>query len=204
MYDFLRGAVASLDAGGQLSLEVGGVGYLLRISEHTRSRLPLDGSTVRVYTRLVVREDDLLLFGFGDPAERVAFDLLTGVQGVGPGVALAILSRFAVAELRQVLARKDALALKSVKGVGTKSAERITLELSDKLSRIPVPQDELPAEDLAVERQHGTAADEARQALVALGFSHREAIDTLARIAEPEHDAAHLLRKALVLLRGGA
>lgn len=202
MYDFFRGAVASLDAAGNLCFEVGGIGYRLRISEHTRMRLPLDGSTVTVYARLVVREDDLALYGFADPAERAAFDLLTAVQGVGPAVAMTILSTFAVGELRQVLFKKDIRALKQVKGVGAKSAERMVLELHDKVERIPVPRHELPEEDLELGAAAGTAADEARQALVALGFGNREAVEALAQVAEPDHDAEHLLRQALLVLRG--
>ena len=92
MYDFLRGTVANVDATGRLSLDVNGVGYSLRISDHTRRQVPMDGQPVTLFTRLVVREDDLILFGFHDAAERAAFDLLTSVQQVGPALALAVLS----------------------------------------------------------------------------------------------------------------
>ena len=103
---------------------------MLRISERTRLALPLDGSTVTVLARLIVRDDDLLLFGFSDSGERACFDLLLAVQGVGL-VALALCSSFEPAELQQVLLVNLA-ALTKVKGVGKKSAERIILELSDK------------------------------------------------------------------------
>ncbi len=199
MYDFFKGSVISLDTAGRLSLAVGGVGYLLRISEQTRGRLPLDGSEVVVHARLVVREDDLLLFGFADPAERAAFDLLTSVQGVGPTVALGVLSAYAVGELRQLLVRKDVAALKKVKGVGAKSAERITLELHDKVDRIPSPFDPTVLDQAGMPPD--AALDEARQALVALGFSNKEALDALGRVAAQASDAEHLVRLALGLLR---
>jgi len=198
MFDFFRGSVAHIDTGGNLAFDVGGVGYSLRVSEQTRGRLPLDGSPVTVYARLAVREDDLQLYGFSDPAERAAFDLLTSVQGVGPAVALAICSAYPVAELRQVLLRKDVRALGKIKGIGPKSAERIALELHDKVERIPAPFGELPAS----EQPTGDAVvDEARQGLVALGFGNREAVQALGRVAEPGMGAEELLRLALGTLR---
>lgn len=200
MYDFLKGQVAHLDIHGRLTVEVNGIGYSLRVSEQTRQALPLDGSTATIWTRLVVREDDLLLFGFADIAERAAFDLLTTVQGVGPTVALAVLSAYGVGELRQLLLRKDAAALRKVKGVGAKSAERIALELHDKVEHIPAPYADMGE----AERGEGPAegpADEARRALVALGFANREAIDAIARVHEPAMPADAILRAALGVLR---
>lgn len=195
MYDFLRGAVAALDAAGRLSLEVGGVGYLLRISEQTRRRIPLDGSAVTLHVRLVVREDDLLLFGFADPAERAAFDLLTAVQQVGPNVALAILSALGTDELRRILLTRDAKALRGVKGVGPKLAERLVVELADRVERIPAS---LPAAGAGAPMR---AAEEAQRALVVLGFGAKEAADALAAIAEPGRPAEELVRLALARLR---
>ena len=197
MYDFLRGRVVAIDAGNRLSFEVGGVGYSLRISEQCRKIIPLDGTAVTVWVRLIVRDDDLILFGFSDGAERAAFDLLTAVQQVGPGVALAVLSHYGVAELRRILATKDVAALKKVKGVGPKSAERIALELSDKVERIPAP---LSASATAHD-SGATAAAEAHRALVVLGFSPKEASDALARVAKPGTPTQELLRAALAVLR---
>lgn len=199
MYDFLRGRVANLDTSGNLSLEVAGVGYRLRVSAQTRQRLPLDGSTVTVHVRLVVREDDLLLFGFADPAERAAFDLLTAVQGVGPAMAMAVLSAHPVPDLRAILLTKDVAALRQVKGVGPKSAERMVLELHDKVDRIPGPLGQLASDGGS--QVLTTAADEARQALIALGFGNKEAMAALAKVADPAADAEDLLRRCLNVLR---
>ena len=194
MYDFLRGQVASLDPSGRLSLDVGGVGYSLRVSEHTRRHIPLDGSQVTMFVRLVVKEDDLVLYGFHDAAERAAFDLLVSVQQVGPVVALAVLSALGVAGLRQALATRDAAALRQVKGVGAKTAERLVLELADRLERIPPPTG-APAGAPA------GGIEEAQRALVVLGFPGKEAADALARAARPGMSPEELLRAALALLR---
>jgi Holliday junction DNA helicase RuvA len=198
MYDFLRGTVANLDTSGRLSLEVAGVGYSLRISEQTRSRIPLDGSIVLIYVRLIVREDDLILFGFYDPAERGAFDLLTSVQQVGPAVAMTVLSELGVGELRRALISRDVGRLRKVKGVGPKTAERIVLELVDKVERIPAP---LLTTEVGVPPTGAAAIDEAHRALVVLGFSSKEAADALAKTAKPGIGSEDLLRGALSLLR---
>jgi Holliday junction DNA helicase RuvA len=199
MYDFLRGTVVSLDTSGHLSLEVGGVGYSLRISEATRRSIPLDGQPVLVHVRLQVKEDDLVLFGFSDVAERAAFDLLLSVQQVGPAMAMAILSGMGVGEIRRALAGKDAAAFRQVKGVGPKSAERIVLELADKLERLPepaaTPSGGRPAAG-------ALAVAEAQRALVVLGFSPRESAEALERVAAPGVAAEELLRGALAILRG--
>ncbi len=195
MYDFLRGTVVSVDAGGRLSLDVGGVGYSLRISEQTRAQIPLDGRPVTVHVRLQVKEDDLVLFGFSDVAERSAFDLLVSVQQVGPAVAMAVLSTLGVARLRDVLLTRDTATLRKVKGVGPKSAERIVLELADKVERIPAP---IAAGDAS---GAGQAVEEARRALVVLGFSAKDASDALAKVAAPGLGSEDLLRQALALLR---
>lgn len=196
MYDFLRGAVAALDASGRLSLDVNGVGYLLRVSEQTRRRIPLDGSPVTVHVRLVVREDDLLLFGFADPAERAAFDLLTGVQQVGPNVALAILSALGTDELRRILLTRDSKALREVKGVGPKLAERIAVELADRVERIPAS---LPVPGAVASPLR--AVEEAQRALIVLGFGAKEATDALAAVQAPGKSPEELVRLALGRLR---
>ena len=195
MYDFLRGSVAALDAAGRLSLDVGGVGYLLRVSGQTRQRIALDGSAVTLHVRLIVREDDLLLFGFADAAERAAFDLLTGVQQVGPNVALAILSALGTDELRRLLLTRDVKSLRAIKGVGPKIAERIIVELADRVERIPAS---LSSTGTTTPLR---ATEEAQRALVVLGFGAKEAADALAAIASSGKPSEDLVRLALARLR---
>ena len=204
MYDCFTGQIRHLDADGRLSLVVSGVGYLLRISERTRQALPLDGSTVTVLARLIVREDDLLLFGFSEAGERASFDLLLTVQGVGPQVALALISTYGPNDLQTILLDKDIAALTKVKGVGRKSAERIILELSDKAERIPVP---LPGfrEEGATPPAAQAVAEQVRQGLVALGYGPKEAERALAQAqtdATASLNAEELLRTTLAILRG--
>ena len=198
MYEFLRGTVAHIDTGGRLALDVNGVGYSLRVSDTTRRRIPLDGRAVTVWTRLVVREDDLILFGFHDVAERGAFDLLTSVQQVGPAVALAVLSFLGVDELRRILVAKDVKGLTKVKGVGAKTAERIVLELADRIDRIPMPMGAAPSAGSA---PASGPVEEATRALVVLGFAPKEAADAAAKAAQPGLSAEEVLRAALGVLR---
>ncbi len=201
MYDFLRGTVANLDVTGRLSLDVNGVGYSLRVSEQTRRNIPLGGQTVTIHVRLIVREDDLILFGFADAAERAAFDLLLSVQQVGPAVALAVLSHLGVGALRQALIDRDATALRKVKGVGPKSAERIVLELADKVERIPAPLHIAPSGAARIAPAGVLAVEEALRGLVVLGFGTKEATDALAKIQQPGLASEQLLRAALGVLR---
>jgi Holliday junction DNA helicase RuvA len=198
MYDFLRGTVVSVDAGGRLSFDVGGVGYSLRISEQTRRAIPLDGQPLTLHVRLQVKEDDLVLFGFVDVAERAAFDLLLSVQQVGPAVAMAVLSALGVGELRRALAARDVAAFKRVKGVGPNTAERVVLELADKVERIPAPASAIAPPGGATGMQ---AVEEAQRALIVLGFGAKEAADALAKAVKPGIAAEELLRSALTLLR---
>ena len=192
MYEFLRGSVASIDVDGHLTLEVHNVGYRLRVSEQTRHLLPLDGSTIMVHTRLLVRDDGWHLFGFADVAERAAFDLLCSVNGIGPAVALSLCSAYSAGELRQLLANKDAKALQQVKGVGAKGAQRMALELHDKVERIPVP---------VIVGTQSAGMEEAHQALVALGFNGKDAQKALESIEEQHDDPEILLRLALSRMR---
>lgn len=199
MYDFLRGTVANLDVSGRLSLDVNGVGYSVRVSDQTRRTIPLDGRTVIVHVRLIVREDDLILFGFADVAERAAFDLLLSVQQVGPAVAMSVLSHLGVSDLRGALTARDVAALKKVKGVGPKSAERIVLELADKVEKIPAPL------GAAVRQATGGGSlqgvEEAQRGLIVLGFGAKEAADALAKVQQPGMASEQLLRAALGVLR---
>jgi Holliday junction DNA helicase RuvA len=198
MYDFLRGTVASVEASGRLSLEVGGVGYSLRVSEHTRRAIPLDGQPVLIYVRLQVKEDDLVLFGFCDVAERSAFDLLLSVQQVGPAMAMNILSTLGVAALRAALSSRAVASLRQVKGVGEKSAERIVLELADKIDRLP-----LSASGSTVGRSGAgmQAVEEASRGLIVLGFGAREVAAALQQVGAVGLNAEELLRAALGVLR---
>jgi Holliday junction DNA helicase RuvA len=185
----LRGRPAGL-RGDALVLEVGGVGYLVTATQSALRRAQgVDEVTVEVYTH--VREDALQLYGFADPAERELFEHLLSVSGVGPKVALAIVSGSPPAELRRAIALEDTARFVAIPGIGKKTAQRVVLELREKLGA------EAAAE---VETRPGAAPElVARDALVELGFSVVEAEQALAGVdpgLEPEERVRRALRKA--------
>jgi holliday junction DNA helicase RuvA len=151
----------------QILVDVQGVAYELDVPMSTFYNLPAAGAAVALYTHLVVREDAHLLFGFGTEAERRAFRQLNKVNGIGARTALAVLSGLSVAELAQAVTLQESGRLTRIPGIGKKTAERILLELKDKLGA-----------DLAtvvgVHRAAPTSADIVH-ALVALGYSDKEA-----------------------------
>jgi len=168
-----------------LVLDVGGVGYLLQATPRALRRASGVGE-VALETYLHVREDTLQLFGFADTAERELFELLLSVQGVGPKVALAIVSGSPPAELRRAIVLEDTACFEAIPGIGRKTAQRVVLELKEKLGAAP----DAPASD-------GDAPHlVARDALVGLGYSVLEAEKALAQV-DPDLPAEERVRLAL-------
>jgi len=160
----------------QLTLEVQGVGYEVDVPMSTFYNLPAVGERVTLYTHLVVREDAHLLYGFASEAERKAFRQLLKISGVGARTALSLLSGMSVAELVQAVATQEAGRLIKVPGIGKKTAERLLLELKDKLGA------EITA-GVAVNRA-APAADDVLNALLALGYNEKEARFALKQMPE--------------------
>ena len=183
------------DAGGVVEIETaGGVVYEVEVPLTVLQRLPPPAVPVELRTVQVVRADAVELYGFLDDGERELFRRLMKVSGVGARLALEVLSAYPAHRLARALAEKDVNALKQVKGVGRKTAERLVLELSDKVA------------DLAVAGASGPAgatvapvAQEAVAALVALGYSFTDADDAVRRVLENggAESAEELIRKAL-------
>ncbi len=190
MIAFVTGRVVAKTATHAV-VDVGGIGLSLAMSTRSLASLPAEGDEVTVHTYLHVREDELSLFGFESAEERMLFEQLIGVQGVGPKVALAVLSSLSPDALHEALSREDVAVLSSVPGVGKKTAQRLIIELKDKL--------DLP--DLAGAGPRSGAVAEARDALVSMGFSPAEAADAL-RDAPPDATAEGALRSALKVLGG--
>lgn len=186
MIAFLTGRLARKGSSFAL-LDVGGVGYRLHMSTRSLSELPAEGDDVTVFTHLHVREDELSLFGFESLAEQEAFELLLTVSGVGPKVALATLSSLSAEALAQAVASQDVALISSVPGIGKKTAQRIILELADKLDSGGPLGATSPYGD-------GAASAEARAALLAMGFS---AAETASALNGGSGDAQSLLRHAL-------
>jgi Holliday junction DNA helicase RuvA len=164
----LTGTLAEIGADHAV-LDVGGVGYLVQASARTLSAIGAVGGTVMLLTEMQVREDSMTLFGFGSAGEREWFRLLTGVQGVGGRVALSILSTLDAEELSRAVAGQDKAMIARANGVGPKLAQRIAMELKDKVGGVAIgPAGSLP------KAVAGVGAD-AVSALANLGFKPAEA-----------------------------
>jgi len=151
----------------QILVDCHGVGYEIDVPMSTFYNLPALGESVALLTHFVVREDAQLLYGFATPAEREAFRQLIKISGVGPRMALSVLSGLSLTELAQAVSSQDAARLTKVPGVGKKTAERLLLELKGKLGP-----------DLNLPNQAGQGSDnqgDIQQALLALGYNDREA-----------------------------
>jgi holliday junction DNA helicase RuvA len=190
MIALISGKVA-VRRGDHVVVDCGGVGYRLAVSAETLKHVPAVGRDVLLHSHLIVRDDALALYGFATEEERELFLMLLGVQAVGPKVALAVLSGAPPRELLRVVAAGDAGRLQAAPGVGKRTAERIIVELREKVGAT------LPEDSITVTRSDdpGTLA---REALLGLGYSPTE-IDALldgASADSTEELIAHALRSA--------
>jgi Holliday junction DNA helicase RuvA len=176
-------------------IDVGGVGYLVEISLATYYALPPEGERVRLHTWLHVQEDALRLFGFATGAEREMFLRLTSVSRVGPKVAVGILSGIGVADLRAAILAGDVARLSRIPGVGAKSAERLVVELKEKVLTIEGLEKAVP--ERAGQPAEGMRQD-ALSALLNLGYRRQEAERALRETAsEAAENLEAILRRAL-------
>ncbi len=187
----LRGILVEKDTEGVV-LDVSGVGYRASASLATLRALPSLGEECVIHTRMVVREDAMLLFGFATKEERAAFDALTAVSKVGPKLALAVLSSMSPAEIAEAVARGDVLKFASVPGLGRKSAERLVLELKGKDIAAFAPEPAISGNGGG----GGGPYMEAREALTALGYSLEEAEKALNSIP-PQETVEKYIKEAL-------
>ena len=182
MIAYLDGKLAYKDA-TQAIMDLGGVGYEVRISLATFSKLPAEGSPTKIYTYQHIKEDGQTLYGFLDPSEKALFMQLISVSGIGPGTGIVMVSSLSVGEIRDAIVNENVRAIQSIKGVGPKTAQRVILELKDKFRK-----DELLAkagvDTVPLARQHNTQRAEALQALVTLGFARAAAEKHLDQIAQ--------------------
>ncbi|EQD59262.1 Bacterial DNA recombination protein RuvA [mine drainage metagenome] len=191
MIGSLRGRIVS-KAPPRVILEVSGVGYEIEMPLLSVTRLPPVGSETFLIIHDVVREEGTLLYGFIDETERVLFRLLLRVNGIGPKAALAVLSSLSVPEFVRIIRDRDAALLTRVPGIGKKTAERLVLELKDRIQ-------DFSASDLA---QPVSSRDQAVAGLIALGYRREEADRLLARL-DPALPATDLIRESLKLAFGG-
>ncbi len=188
----LRGILVEKDTEGVV-IDVGGVGYRSSASLATLRALPSLGEECVIHTRLVVREDAMLLFGFAEREERAAFDVLTAVSKVGPKLALSILSSMSPQEISETVARGDVIKFVSVPGLGKKTAERLVLELRGKSLATFGPE---PVAGGGGGDGGGGPYMEARDALTALGYSLEEAEKALNGVP-PQDSVEKYIKEAL-------
>ena len=203
LYAFIEGQVVE-KTNNTLVLMAGGVGYLLNCSMSTISAAPKTGDVMRCHTWLSVREDAMELFGFASKEEKQLFLLLTGVTGVGPKMALALLSTLSASELRLAIIMEDDKTLARAPGVGKKIAQRITLELKDKLGQFEISGggSASAASSAPVAPAAADNVAQAMAALTGLGYTPAEARDALQKIENKNAPVDELLRLALRSMAG--
>ncbi len=191
MYAHIEGIVSE-KARDAIVLDARGVGYLLMVSNATLAMAPAVGEKMKLYTILNVREDALELFGFYSREEKAMYERLRGVSGIGPRTALQILSALSVREISIALVTGDANALTRVPGIGKKTAQRLVLELKDK-----VEDSELTGGDVSPAVVRNGPEAEAIAALISLGYQSSEAARAVSRVAGQTDKADELIFLAL-------
>lgn len=199
MYAFIEGNLIEKNPAYAI-INCNGVGYYINISLHTYSLLPdaANNQSVfcRLFTHLIVRDDALVLYGFADEVERLVFRQLITVSGIGANTARLILSSLSPEEIRAAIVRGDISLIQSVKGIGSKTAQRIIVDLKDKLEKTGVPGEIL-------ETPYNTKKDEALSGLIMLGFNKTLAEKTIDKIIRTEGNGLSvedLIKTALKML----
>lgn len=196
MISFLVGIIEE-KSDSTLTLDVNGVGYELGISRSTYLSLPAEGERAKVLTFMSVREDGVSLFGFATKEEKELFLKLTSVSGIGPRVAIGILSGMPISELIKSILQGDLRSLSAIKGLGKKTAERLCLELKDKLSPVCVLSENEKTFDYDED-----AVALATDTLISLGVNKNEAYNLAKSNAGPNATAEEIISKSLRGYRG--
>ena len=191
MYGFIKGTIDYIK-NNQVCIDTGNVGYLINISDKTYNELLGEPEEVKLYIYTAVREDDISLYGFLSLEELDFFKLLIGVNSVGPKLGMSVLSFFTINELVTHIANKDAKAISKAPGLGAKSAEKIIIELKDKVANVITEDIEISAT-----LEDDETINECIDALMALGFKKKEAQIAVKKVTDYT-DLSDLLSKALV------
>ncbi len=197
----LTGVVAGTEA-NSVVLDVGGVGYRVFVPSSVLSGLPETGGRVTLYTVMTVREDDISLFGFASVEERQVYQLLTSVTGVGPKVGLAMLSVYSVDELGRAISGNDTKALGKVPGVGPKLAQRVALELGERMAEFAFTR-RLESVTAGGSPEQNAAFEDVVEALVNLGYSRpdsKKAAERAMSAASDKTNTSALIRESLNIL----
>ena len=201
MYAFIEGEVCE-KLNGSLVLLASGVGWQLNCSNNTLQAAPPLGEKMRCWTYLSVREDAMELFGFATREEKEMFLQLTSVSGIGPKTALGVLGAMPLRELNLAILLGDVNALSRAPGIGKKTAQRIALELKDKISQADVSAAAVPAQGAAAPALSPDAVSEAIEAMIALGYSSTEARNAISQVRDQTDKPEELIRLALRAMAG--
>lgn len=176
----------------ELVVECAGIGYLVKISLNTFSQINSDES-IKIYTQFIVREDAQLLYGFADKAERDMFNLLISVSGIGPNTAILMLSSLTPSEVASAIGSEDVTTIQSVKGIGLKTAQRVIVDLKDKMLKFGLIEESSTI-------SNNTIRFDALTALVSLGFDKKAAEKSLNRVFADQATVELLIKDALKVL----
>ena len=202
MYAFIEGEVCE-KLNGSLVLLASGVGWQLNCSNNTLQAAPPVGEKMRCYTYLSVREDAMELFGFATREEKEMFLQLTSVSGIGPKTALGVLGAMPLRDLNLAILLGDVNTLSRAPGIGKKTAQRIALELKDKISQADVSAAAAPSQGaVSAAALSSDAVTEAIEALIALGYSSTEARNAISQIKDQTDKPEELIRLALRAMAG--
>jgi Holliday junction DNA helicase RuvA len=197
MIGFLRGKLLSREGAEMVTIDVGGVGYDVRVTPQTSALLGSAGSAVslRIFTR--VREDAITLYGFRTLAEKETFETVLGAHGVGPSIALALMATYSPDALGEIVATEDAAAMAKVPGVGKRTAARLLVDLQSKFAALSVGLGgETDTEVVAVDSDARSARSDVAAALAELGYSSDEVRSVMSRLPS-EGETNELLKTAL-------
>ena len=175
-----------------LVIDCGGVGYEVKISLNTYGKIG-SSEAIRVYTQFIVREDAQLLYGFADTSEREMFNLLISVSGIGPNTAMIMLSSLQPGEIAQAILGEDVRTIQGIKGIGAKTAQRVIVDLKDKMLKF-----EGTSEILSV--AGNTERKDALTALISLGFDKKNAEKAVDKVAVGGESVEEIIKAALKIL----
>ncbi|MBC7765726.1 MAG: Holliday junction branch migration protein RuvA [Hyphomonadaceae bacterium] len=192
MYGYLKGTLEQVKD-QSIIIEVAGVGYRVTVSAHTREKLPHMHQGLKLFTTFKVKEDAMELYGFFDEDEQAIFEMLLAVSGVGPKAALNILSVITPQKFPFIIATGDVKSITQAAGVGTKLAQRILLELKDKVKVADLTG--LSMED--VQRVPDNEASEAVTALISLGYTYPEAMKAVSAVGDSAKTIEDIIKMAL-------
>jgi Holliday junction DNA helicase RuvA len=176
----------------ELIIECGGVGYEVKISLNTFSAIGSDES-IKVFTKLIVREDAHVLYGFASKEEREMFNHLISVSGIGPNTAMIMLSSLVPDEIAHAIQSEDVRTIQSIKGIGAKTAQRVIIDLKDKMVKMVFSSENIFS-------QNNTNKFDALTALVSLGFDKKNTEKAIDKISTGEETVEQLIKEALKIL----